>query len=303
MAITVPSALKKNDTIGLMCPSGHLDLQNAKDCIGTLQTWGFKVKVDPTVGGGFHYFSGTDQQRCQALQGMLVDKNIKAILCGRGGYGMSRIIDGLDFKVFRKHPKWIIGYSDITLLHLHLNKRIKVASLHAPMATAFQPNQDTSYIKYLKNALHDRKADYKIPADPRNRTGSATGELIGGNLAMLAHSIGSVSEPNLKNKLLFIEDVGEYLYALDRMLQQLRRSGWFNQLGGLIVGDFSSTKDTSRPFGQNIQQIIEQVVAPFSFPVAYNFPVGHQPENVTLKCGVLHQLKVTTRSAHLVECR
>lgn len=299
--MTHPPALRKNDKIGIMCPSGHLDAQKAAACISTLKQWGYQVETGSTLGGGQHYFSGSDEARVKDLQQMLDDPNIKAVLCGRGGYGLSRIIDRLDFKGLKKNPKWIIGYSDITLLHLHLQQKVKMTSLHAPMAAAFNKEHDTYYLQYLQRALSGKKTNFLSSPHVLQRNGKVSGKLMGGNLALLAHSIGSPSEPNLKGCLLFMEDVGEYLYTLDRMLQQLRRAKWFHQINGLIIGGFTEIKDTTRPFGQDINHIIADLVAPFDFPVAYGFPVGHQDANLTLKCGADHTLTVRKSGVRLKE--
>ncbi|HEU0228842.1 MAG TPA: LD-carboxypeptidase [Arachidicoccus soli] len=288
----IPKQLIENDTIGIVCPSGFMPMEKLRTCIQTLQQWGFQVKIGKTLGHQSGYFSGTDEERLTDLQAMIDDKNVKAILCGRGGYGLSRIIDKINFTPLIKNPKWIIGYSDVTLLHCHLNRKIKIASLHSPMAGAFNEGVDNIYIQSLKRILTGKNSIYKIASHPLNRFGECSGELIGGNLAMLAHAVGSVSEPKTNNKILFIEDVGEYLYTIDRMLHQLKRSGWFDNLKGLLIGSFTELKDTTIPFGKTIDKIIQELVAEYNFPIAYNFPVGHQKENYALKCGVSYHLQV-----------
>ena len=297
-----PPALKKNDLIAIVGPSGFIDPKKITDCIQTLQQWGYRVTVDTETVGVYkgNYFAGTDQERTRGMQQALDDPTISAILCARGGYGMSRIIDQLDFKKFRRHPKWIIGFSDITLMHLHLNRRIRIASLHAPMAAAFMKSEDTSYLPYLQKALKGRISQYKFPAHPDNNTGHVTGELIGGNLCLLAHAVGTPSEPDVKGKILFMEDVGEHYYTIDRFLWQLKRAGWMNKIAGLLVGDFSSTKDTTLPFGKTIEQIVKDVI-PKELPVAFNLPIGHQPANITLKCGVRYTLDIRKNTVTLKE--
>lgn len=297
--MVIPPYLKKNDTIGIVCPSGFMPMDKAKICIATLQQWGFRVKIGKTLGHQFHYFSGTDEERIDDLQRMLNDQEVKAILCGRGGYGLSRIIDGVDFSPLKKNPKWVIGYSDITLLHCHLNKKIRLASMHAPMAGAFNDGVNNIYVQSLKRALLGKVSAYKIRSHELNRTGRAEGQLIGGNLSLLVNSIGSVSEPEVKNKILFIEEVGEYIYAADRMLQQIRRAGWFGRIAALVIGSFSEMKDTALPFGKNIYEVIKDITGLYDFPVAFGFPVGHTQENVALKCGVDYQLSVGAKSVEL----
>ena len=189
--IKTPPYLKKGDTIGITCPAGYLAIAKAQACIETLQSWGFDVMVGKTLGSkSKNYFSGTDEQRRDEMQAMLDDENINAILCGRGGYGVSRIIDGLDFTNFKKKPKWIIGFSDITVLHAHLYTKIKVASLHAPMATAFNDGEN-DFIKSLHKALIGKKAKYSCRAHPFNKKGNVTAELVGGNLSLLVHLTGT----------------------------------------------------------------------------------------------------------------
>lgn len=300
----IPPPLRKNDLIAIVGPSGYIDINKTTDCIKTLKDWGYRVNADPaTVGFDTGtYFAGSDLQRAASLQAALDNEEVNAILCARGGYGMSRIIDRLDFKLFKKHPKWVIGYSDITLLHLHLQAKVKAASLHAPMAAAFMKEEDASYLTYLRKALKGNISNYRFAPGPANINGNATGELIGGNLCLLAHSLGSNATTDMKGKILFMEDVGEHFYTIDRYLWQLKRAGWFDKICGLLVGDFSSTKDTMRPFGQTLEEMIINVI-PKGLPVAFNVPVGHQSANVTFKCGVRHHLNITKNVVALKEIK
>lgn len=287
-----------------MCPAGYMPIEKAQTCIDTLQAWGLKVVVGRTLGSQCNYFSGTDAERLADLQQALDNKEVKAILCGRGGYGITRIIDKLNFKKFRKNPKWVIGYSDVTLLHLHLSGRLQVASLHSPMAAAFNDGEHNSaYILSLRQAIYGRLATYSCATSPANRFGKATGELTGGNLALIATSIGTASEIKTKGKILFIEDIGEYIYSIDRMMHQLKRSGKLSQLAGLIVGSFTDTKDTTLPFGQQVHEVITHLVEDYNYPVCFNFPVGHTPQNYALKVGAVHQLSVTGKKVLLREVR
>lgn len=300
--IKIPRHLQKKDTIAIVCPSGYLPFKRMNMCIEVLQQWGFKVRLGKTAGNQFHYFSGTDEERLADLQQMLDDKEVSAILCGRGGYGLSRIIDQLDFKQFKKHPKWIIGYSDITLLHAHLFSKIKVASLHSPMAGAFNDNGfKTEYVHSLQKALTGKKYNYSCTAHELNKPGKATGVLVGGNLAMVAHSIGSVSEIDTKNKILFLEDVGEYLYVIDRMMLQLKRAGKLDYPAGIIFGSFTEMKDTTIPFGSDVYSILYDKVKEYNYPVCFDFPVGHTEKNYALKHGAPHQLFVTPKKVSLKE--
>lgn len=292
--IKIPPYLKKGDTIGIVCPAGYMALDKVQTCITTLQEWGYNVKVGKTVGGDSQtYFSGTDEERLADFQQMLDDDEVKTILCGRGGYGMGRIIDKIDFKKFRKQPKWIVGYSDITVLHSHLYSNYYISSLHAPMAGAFnEEGYKNEFVLSLKNVLQGKRIKYSCPAHEFNRKGEAVGELTGGNLALLAHLTGTNSDSKTKGRILFIEDVGEYSYNVDRMLHQLKRSGKLSRLAGLIVGGFTDMKDTERPFGKLVYEIIREMIKEYDYPVCFDFPVSHTDRNYALKVGVGYKLKI-----------
>ncbi len=296
MSTITPPYLKQGDTIGIVCPSGYMPFEKAKKCIEVLQQWGFKIQIGKTLGHQHNYFSGTDEERLYDLQMMLDDENIKAIYCGRGGYGLSRIIDKINFENFIQHPKWIIGYSDITLLHAHIFSNYTIAGLHAPMAAAFNEiDESKKYIDSIYNSLIGKQQTYEVASHQLNRNGICKGELLGGNLALLVHVTGTKSDINTKNKILFIEDIGEYKYNIDRMLLQLKRAGKLNELAGLIVGNFTEIKDTTIPFGKNIEEIIFDTVAEYNYPVCFDFPVGHVKENYALKIGVEYELKVENK--------
>jgi muramoyltetrapeptide carboxypeptidase len=227
---------------------------------------------------------------------------VQAVLCGRGGYGMSRIIDALDFKKFKKHPKWVIGFSDITLLHNHFTQVLKTASLHAPMAAAFNNGgSNNEWVLSLKHALQGKKANYKAEVHAHNKFGKATGKLVGGNLTLVAHAVGTVSELQTKNAILFLEDIGEYKYNIDRMMLQLKRSGMLKNLAGLVVGGFTQTKDSDPAFGATVYEIIEAAVAAYNYPVCYDFPVSHDKENYAIKHGMEYALEVTAKKVSLKE--
>jgi muramoyltetrapeptide carboxypeptidase len=280
-----------------------MPLEKAQTCIQTLQEWGYRVRIGNTLGGDSpNYFSGTDEQRLADLQTMLDAEDVQAILCGRGGYGLTRIIDRIDFSTFKKQPKWIIGYSDITVLHAHIHKNYKTATLHSPMASAFNDEGYRSeYVESLWQALEGKKARYECPVHPYDKKGTAIGELVGGNLSLLAHMIGTDSDMKTKGKILFLEDVGEYLYNIDRMFYQLKRSGKLDKLAGLIIGGFTDTKDTTRPYGSGAYEIIRDVVQEYDYPVCFGFPVSHEKENYALKVGVGHKLKVGKHKVTLEE--
>lgn len=301
--VKIPPYLKKGDIIGITCPAGYMALEKAQTCISTLQQWGFTVMVGKTLGSNsVNYFSGTDKERLEELQAMLDSNEINAILFGRGGYGVSRIIDQLDFTQFKKKPKWLIGYSDITVLHTHIHSNLKIATLHSPMAAAFNDGvEGNEFIQSLRKALTGKKTSYKCAANPFNKKGTASGELVGGNLSLLAHVTGTASEINTKNKILFIEDIGEQIYSTDRMLHQLKRSGKLDKLAGLIVGNFTDVKDTDRPFGKTVYEVIQEVVKEYDYPVCFGFPVGHCKENHALKSGMKYTLACGAKTVQLRE--
>ncbi|MDF2187656.1 LD-carboxypeptidase [Paraflavitalea sp. CAU 1676] len=301
--IKTPPYLLPGDTIGITCPAGFMAAEKAQTCIEVLQQWGYKVKVGKTLGSdSTNYFSGTDEERLHDFQVMLDDEEVKAILCGRGGYGMGRIIDQVSFKSFKKNPKWIIGFSDITVLHAHLYSNYGIASMHAPMAAAFNDDgYKNEYVQSLKQALEGKTARYHGEGHEFNQKGEAIGELVGGNLSLLAHIIGTPSDIKTKGRILFLEDIGEYMYNVDRMLYQLKRSGKLDKLAGLIIGGFTDNKDTERPFGKTIYEIIHDIVKDYDYPICFNFPVSHEKENYALKVGVGYKLKVTKHKVTLEE--
>lgn len=301
--ITIPPYLKKGDTIAITCPAGYMEAQKIKTCVKTLQEWGFQVMVGKTVGSkSTNYFSGTDDERRDEFQALLDEPSIKAILCGRGGYGVTRIIDQLDFKTFKKNPKWIIGFSDITVLHAHVLSKCNTATLHAPMANAFNDGgAKLPYVQSLQKALRGTTLQYTCAPHNMNQMGKTTGVLIGGNLALIAHLVGSKMMFKTKGAILFLEDVGEYGYNIDRMFIQLKRAGLLNQLSGLILGGFTDRKDTTRPFGKTVEEIIQEHIAEFDYPICFGFPVSHDTENYALKVGASFELSVTPRLVRLKE--
>lgn len=292
--------LQANSTIGITCPSGYVSKERVAYALDVLNQWGFQTKLGATVGNEFHYFSGDDATRLADLQGMLDDPTIDAILMGRGGYGLSRIIDQLDFTKFAVHPKWICGFSDITVLHSHIQAQFGIPTLHAVMCGAFKPETaHEDYILSLRKALMGEQLSYEFPASSFNRLGTTEAIVVGGNLAMLAHLTGSVSEIDTEGKILFIEDIGEHLYQIDRMLYNLKRAAKLSGLKGLLVGSFTDIEDTERPFGQCLEEIILDKVKGYDFPVAFNFACGHDVVNHTLVLGAMHRLAVTPESVRL----
>lgn len=277
-----PPHLKKGDTIAITCPAKSLKTPMT-DAIKLLESWGLKVVLGETVNAVFHQFSGTDELRAKDLQQFINDENVKAIIAARGGYGCIRIIDEIDWTPLLTQPKWLIGFSDITVFHLQLQK-LGSQSLHGQMPSTI-PDSTSNGLESLRKALFGEKLEYEFENHSLNQKGEASGILIGGNLSLLIASLGSKSDVEYKDKILFIEDVGEYLYATDRMLRTLDRAGKLAQLKGLIVGGFTDVKDNDIPFGFSIEEIILELVLKYKYPVCFNFPAGHIKDNRTLILG------------------
>lgn len=289
----IPPYLKPGDTIGITCPASKMERESADFACEVFESWGFKTRIGSTVGNHYHNFSATDKERLNELQEMLDDDLIKAIVFGRGGYGMVRILDQIDFSRFQKNPKWVCGYSDITTLHLHINTCFAIASLHSVMCSGItRETYSDEYIHSLKQALTGEKMQFSFKTHWLNRYGTAEGQLIGGNLSLLVNLSGTISQPDAKEKILFIEDVGEYRYAVDRMMLNLQRAGWLRNLNGLIIGSFTEGKETDTPFGQSEFEIIKDKIKQYNYPVCFDFPVGHQNANFALKEGVNYKLNV-----------
>jgi len=294
-----PPYLKPGDTIGITCPSGYISLEECQPAINKMQEWGFKIRVGMTVGCKDFTFAGTDEERAKDLQQMLDDNSIKAIMLGRGGYGAVRIIDNIDFSNFEKRPKWIIGFSDATVFHLHINHNFGIATIHSKMCNSFPDDfskadqTQIDSIDSIRQCLIGEKMKYNAPLNENNRYGEAAGPLIGGNLSIIDNLCGSISDVHTDEKILFIEDVGEYLYKIDGMLWNLKRSGKLKNLRGLIVGGFRiKPDDPGEEFGKTVYEMVMEKVKEYDYPVCFDFPVGHIKENYALKCGVRHLLKV-----------
>lgn len=306
--IKMPAYLKKGDIIGITCPAGFITLAEIQPSLIKIKEWGFEALIGNTVGKRDFTFGGTDEERRLDFQQMLDDDSVKAILCARGGYGAVRIIDKLDFKKFISKPKWIIGFSDITVLHSHLNTNFGISSIHSKMCNSFpddwnlaEPVQRDS-IDSIKNCLAGQQMNYLIVPNLKNKTGVGRGALVGGNLKTLETLSGSKSDLDTTNKILFVEDTGEYLYSIDRMFFNLQRSGKLAKLAGLIIGGFKIKKDDAGDeFGKTLEEIVLEKVASFNYPVLFDFPVGHQKNNFALKCGVQHTLSVKINECSLIE--
>ena len=302
----IPPYLKAGDLIGITCPAGYISLEDVQPAVLKMQEWGFKAVIGDTVGKRDFSFAGTDQERYADLQRMLDDNSIKAIMCARGGYGLVRIIDKIDFTAFVQEPKWIIGFSDITVLHSQLNRQYNIASIHSKMCNSFpadwnaaEPIQKDA-IESIRQCLSGQTMEYRVAANPNNKVGMATGTLVGGNLKTLETLSGTDSDIITNNKILFVEDTGEYLYSIDRMFWNLERTGKLAKLKGLIVGGFKTKPDDEgEPFGKTLEAIVLEKLKDHDYPVCFDFPVGHQKNNFALKCGAIHSLIIDESGALL----
>jgi muramoyltetrapeptide carboxypeptidase len=309
--IKIPPYLQKGDVIGITCPAGFITMEDVMPAAIKLQEWGFAVNMGSTVGKKDFTFGGTDEERLNDFQQMLDNNEVKAILCARGGYGAVRIIDKIDFTKFNTNPKWIIGFSDITVIHSHLNKNFEVASVHSKMCNSFpadwskaeQIQIDT--VESIKKSLTGEVMQYAAAPNEKNKTGIAKGILVGGNLKMLETLAGSKSDINTNGKILFVEDTGEYLYSIDRMFWNLKRTGKLDKLKGLIIGGFKikAAETQEDEFGKSLYEIVLEKVKEYNYPVCFDFPVGHQKNNFALKCGVKHELAVSITETTLKEVR
>lgn len=306
----IPPYLKKGDVIGITCPSGYIPEKDIQPAVQQIESWGFKTETGKTVGLRDGSFGGTDAERLNDFQNMLNSRHIKAILCARGGYGFVRIIDQIDFSHFRRYPKWLIGFSDITVLHCHLANNYQVASLHSKMCNSFPDDwskadaTQVAGILSIRQALSGEKMQYSAAMNPNNRPGKASGLLVGGNLNTIESLAGSDSNLQTQGKILFIEDTHEYMYSIDRMLWNLKRTGKLQHLKGLIVGGFNITPDEpGDEFSKTLYDIVLEKVKHYRYPVCFDFPVGHQKNNMALKCGVRHELVVHAAGCTLTEMR
>lgn len=266
------------------------------DAIELLTSWGLEVVLGDTVDASYHQFAGDDDLRAADMQRFVNDDSIKAIIAARGGYGTIRMIDKVDFGRFKTNPKWLVGFSDITVLHAHLHNNYNVQTIHGQMPVNI-PDASAKSLESLRMALFGEDINYKYHAHELNRSGEAEGILIGGNLSLLIAIAGSVSDIDYAGKILFIEDVGEYLYAIDRMVRSLDRAGKLKNLAGLIVGGFTEVKDNEIPFGQTVPEIIMDVVKNYNYPVCFDFPAGHVPDNRSLILG--RKLRMAVLNEHI----
>lgn len=278
-----PPHLKKGDKIAITCPAKKLPAPMT-DAVALLQSWGLEVVLGDTVAASYHQFAGDDEMRAADMQRFIDDDSIKAIIAARGGYGTVRMIDKVAFSRLQQNPKWLVGFSDITLLHSHLLNNFNLQTIHGQMPINI-PDASARSLETLRKALFGEALKYDFRSHPANRHGEAIGVLTGGNLSLLIAALGSVSDVDYEGKVLFIEDVGEYLYSIDRMLHTLKRAGKLKNLAGLIVGGFTGIKDNDIPFGQTVPEIVMNVVGAYDYPVCFDFTAGHIPDNCSLVMG------------------
>lgn len=307
----IPAYLKPGDIVGITSPAGYITEKEIQPAIQQIESWGLKVKIGSTIGKRDFTFGGTDAERVADFQQMIDDPTVKAILCARGGYGFVRIIDQLNFSKLKLNPKWMIGFSDVTVLHSHLNRNFGIASIHSKMCNSFpddwskaEPIQIETILS-IRDAITGVKMKYNTTPNDKNKKGVATGILVGGNLKTLESLAGSKSDLHTTNKILFVEDTGEYLYSIDRMFWNLKRSGKLDHLAGLIIGGFKikASEDAADEFGKDLHEIILEKIKDSNYPVCFDFPTGHQKNNYALKCGVKHQLNVSTVECTLTETK
>jgi muramoyltetrapeptide carboxypeptidase len=289
-----PPYLLPGDTVGIVAPARKVSRGEVAAFTGLLDTWGLKYKFGKNLFGEKDQYSGSDEERASDFQDMLADPQVKAVIAARGGYGSLRTLRLTDFSKFERNPKWIAGFSDITVFHSYINQYLNTESLHCLMPLTYRTGdkkvEDSA--ESLRKALFGEKLEYHYPSYPGNREGKANAELTGGNLSVLYSLNGTGFYPDMRGKILFIEDIDEYLYHIDRMMLNLLLSGSLNNIKALVVGGFTDMKDNTIPFGKNYAEIISEIVEKFRFPVAFSLPAGHQNENMTLIFGRQMQLRV-----------
>jgi muramoyltetrapeptide carboxypeptidase len=298
----LPPYLQKGDTVAIAASARKVSPAEMQPAISLFESWGLKVQLPSDLFAVDHQFAGNDQLRAHTFQQLLNDPTIKAIFCARGGYGTVRMIDALDFTHFIQHPKWIIGYSDITVLHSHLFRHTSIATIHATMPINMQAHTaDAESIESLRTLLFGSPIPYTFNPHPFNTNGKTTGKLVGGNLSVLYSLLGSESDIDTQGCILFLEDLDEYLYHIDRMMVNLKRNGKLAKLAGLVVGDMSDMKDNTIPFGKTALEIIAEHTAAYEFPVAFGFPAGHEKRNLAMTFGIDYTLESAHTSCNLFQ--
>tara|TARA_B100001540_G_scaffold310186_1_gene327572 strand:- start:75 stop:983 length:909 start_codon:yes stop_codon:yes gene_type:complete len=288
-----PDFLTPGDKIGIVAFAKKITIEEIQPAVKIFQNWGLDVVIGNTIGSELNQFSGDDEQRRTDIQKMLDNQEIKAIISARGGYGCVRIIDEINFSSFLKSPKWLIGFSDITVFHSHINANFNLPTIHATMPVFFKKNTPKS-LSSLKKLLMKGTLNYQIQSKTKElcKNGKARGQLIGGNLSILYSLCGSISSVKTDGKILFIEDLSEYMYHVDRMIYNLKRNGYFKNLSGLIIGSFTKMKDSNTPFGKNSEEIIFDLCKDLNIPIFSSFPAGHINDNRALIFGKTLEMQV-----------
>jgi muramoyltetrapeptide carboxypeptidase len=298
LTMITPPYLQKGDTIAIVATARKHIVKSLQPTIDLLESWGLHVVFGNSIGLEENQLAGSDAQRAADLQEQLDNPSIKAIWCARGGYGTVRVVDLIDFTQFKKHPKWLVGFSDVTVLHNHLNT-MGYKSIHGIMPISLAKATPDA-IESLRLSLFGQPLQYTIDPHPMNRLGKASGELVGGNLSILYSLLGSPSAIDCKDKILYIEDLDEYLYHIDRMMMNLKRNGCLESLKGIIVGSMTDMKDNDIPWGKNALEIIQDVTKKLNIPMIFNFPAGHIHDNRALILGNNVSLEVTENCSTLV---
>lgn len=292
--------LQKGDLLGILATARKTTPAAIDQARSIMEGMGYRVKLAPNLFAEDQQFAGTDELRIADMHTLLQDQEVKAIICARGGYGTTRIIDQINWSLLKAQPKWICGFSDVTAILCHLHK-LGLESMHTTMAALFddqQPERKKS-VESLLALLSGKPFTMEAPAHPFNHSGSAHGKIIGGNLSILSTLVGTASDPDYQGKILFIEDLDEYLYHIDRMMVQLKRCGKLEKLAGLVVGQMSDMNDNPIPFGKTAYEIIWEHMSEYNFPLAFGFPIGHEALNLAVPVGRRVQLEVTAVGASL----
>lgn len=295
-----PPFLQPRDKIGIVATGKKIDIADLSAAIDILTSWQLVIERGAYLISNEHnYLSASDEHRILDLQTMINDPEIKAIVFARGGYGTTRILDQVDFSPMKTSPKWLVGFSDITALHLHLY-RMGIESIHGTMPVLFSSPASGPSVESLKNALFGRPDELKADANSNNRSGTATGRVVGGNLSLICDAIGTLSDPELTDAILVLEEIEEHYYKIDRMLTHLRRTGKLERLAGLVIGHFTDARDTVPAFGETVEEIVLGKVRSYGYPVAFNFPTGHENPNLSWLHGSEMTLVVTSRGSKLL---
>ena len=294
-----PPYLKAGDKVGIAAPGRKISEDDFKAAAEIMGSWGVEVVPSGNLFSGAHgYLAGSDIERLNDFQNFIDDPDIKAIICARGGYGTTRILDDINFSRLQKNPKWIVGFSDITAMHLRLAK-LGISSIHATMPVLFPRSDSRPSVESLWSALKGDQKVLFVPPDKTNRHGVATGQVIGGNLSLIADAAGTSNDPDTSGKILVLEEIDEYTYKIDRMLMHLKRSRKLDDLAGLVIGHMTDIKEPELPFGQTVREIIMEKVSDRRYPVSFNFPIGHENPNLAWIHGSLMSLTVAENGSQL----